>query len=168
MGLIKPLALCLVQVGKKGLEIVDSYPKILPKEIESQIAFKCMPFGAKDGDFLSANITETYFSGYVFRVPEKQGRDNLASLVVVFDTENYNPISFKKVFSLTLEKLAENNLVTLNNVQKLLPEMFNGITKGKLRIKISSIVMLEFDFEDINEKKDKKEEIISQVKRELW
>ena len=165
---MKPVSLCLVHLGAQGLELIKAYPDVLPEEITNQVILKSMPMGAKPGDFLTANIDANNFSGYVFQIPSKDGRDNLASLVAVYETENYNPNMIKKMFSFTLEELQKNQLVDIKTISKILPEMYNGIAKGHLKIKISSIVMLEFTFESEEKQKNKTQEIVSNVKNELW
>jgi len=157
-----------VQIGRKGIEFVNSYPKILPVEATNQIVLKAMPLGAKPGDFITTNTGQMFFSGYVFQVPREKERDNLASIVAVFSSESYNPTKNKKLFSVTIEKLRENKLVSIETIQKILPEMYNGISKGHLKIKISSIVTLEFDFATDNENSDPTEEIVTDIQRELW
>ncbi|MHA1818129.1 MAG: hypothetical protein ACTSVN_03205 [Candidatus Heimdallarchaeota archaeon] len=52
-----------------------------------------------------------------------------------------------------------------------MPEIYNGMSKGHLKIKISSIVTLEIDFITKEEKEsptNPTEEIVSDVQRELW
>ena len=171
---MKPINLCLVQIGNKGIELVNSFPNVLPAEVTNQIVLKSMPFGAKHGDFITTNSGQLFLSGYVFKIPRENERDNLASIVAVYDSEKYNPPAIKKLFSITIEKLTENKLVNIETIEKILPEIYNGMSKGHLKIKISSIVTLEIDFITEEEEEEKEsltdptEEIVSDVQRELW
>ncbi len=165
---MKPINLCLIHVGKKGLELVGSHPKSLPTEIMNQILLKSMPFGAKPGDFLTTSTGNNCFSGFVFRVPSNIGRDNLATIMAIFDSEDYNPNSVKKLFSTILEKLQENDLVKMETMVNLLPEMYRGMSKGYLKLKISSVVTLEFDFKSEDKERDQTERKVSDIRRELW
>jgi len=61
--------------------------------------------------------------------------------------------------------------VNIKTIEKILPEIYNGMSKGHLKIKISSIVTLEIDFITKEEKEsptNPTEEIVSDVQRELW
>ena len=82
---MKPISLCLVHMGNKGLELVEAYPKVLPVNILNEIVTKSMPMGAKEGDFTSNTIGQSAFSGYIFSLPSDTGRSNIASLIAVFN-----------------------------------------------------------------------------------
>jgi len=70
MKLMKPISLCLVQIGNKGIELVNSYPNVLPTEVTNQIILKSMPFGAKHGDFITTNSGQK-FPDMFSKSPEK-------------------------------------------------------------------------------------------------
>ncbi|MBD3190302.1 MAG: hypothetical protein GF308_06645 [Candidatus Heimdallarchaeota archaeon] len=148
--------------------MVEAHPKVLPSEVTQQVAVKCMPLGAKHGDFLTTTVGSNTITGYIFAVPSETGRDNLASLVAVYNNDNFNPNELKKVFAFTLNELAKHDLVNLKTLKNILPEMYKGISKGKLKIKISSIVTLDFSFEDEEEQSDETKEIVSGLRDELW
>ncbi|NHJ84002.1 MAG: hypothetical protein FK734_00985 [Asgard group archaeon] len=164
---MKPVCLCLVQMGQKGLELVKAYPNVLPEPIINQIVVKSMPFNAKDGDFASSTVDDTVFSGYVFSVPADSGRDNIASLVAVYSDMKYDSESIRKVFSFTITELKKNNLADVSTIGKILPNLYNGLIEGSLNIRISSIVSLEFDFKSKQEK-DKDMEALQEFGKDLW
>ena len=165
---IKPICLCLVKLGDKGLEIVKNYPNALPDEVLSQISIKSMPLNAKDGDFISTNINNNYLSGYVFTTPSTKGRGGIASLVAIFNTMQYNTEIIKKVFSFTITELRKNDLVSVDVISEILPKLYTGLTNEMLKIKISSVVTLEFDFKEKQEEKDGKKILIEDIKKDVW
>ena len=117
---VKPVSLCLVQMGSKGLELVKAYPNVLPEEILNQIVIKSMPFNAKNGDFASSTVGDTVFSGYIFSVPSENERDNIASLVAVYNNMNYDSNSIRKVFAFTITELKKNNVADIETLSKII------------------------------------------------
>ncbi|MBD3191239.1 MAG: hypothetical protein GF308_11375 [Candidatus Heimdallarchaeota archaeon] len=165
--LINPTSLCLIKMGKKGLELAKAHPDNLPDEIKNQIILKAMPLGAKNGDFTTTNIGDYNFSGYVFTLPQQENRNNIASLVAVFDSEIKNPSKIRKVFDFTIKELKRNDLVNENILSNILPKLYKGFNDGYMKIRVSSIVTLEFDFkEDSNEEIE--DSIASNVKKDVW
>ena len=164
---MKPISLCLVQMGQKGLELVKSHPDVLPTNVLNQIVIKSMPMSAKDGDFTSSTVGDTVFSGYIFSVPSTVGRDNIASLVAVFNNMKYNSEIIQKVFSFTIDELKKNNLADIGTITKILPNLYTGLADGQLRVKISSVVTLEFDIKEKKED-DKDIEAIDGFGKDLW
>lgn len=163
---MKPVSLCLIRMGQKGLELVDTYPEVLPKEALNQIAVKSMPFNARDGDFSTSTVGDNVISGYVFAVPSQEGRSNIASLVAVFDSLKFDPETIKKVFSFTITELKKNNLIEIDTLSKILPNLYKGLAKKQLKIKISSVVTLEFDFREEEEEEKAKE--LDKFSKEIW
>ena len=165
---MKPVSLCLVTMGKAGLELVDSYPKILSQEELNEIILKSMPLSAKDGDFTLNTVGVNSLSGYIFAVPG-ESRTNIASLIAVFSSMDYNPQIVKKIFSFTIMELRKNNLVDLKLLANILPELYKGLSEQLLKIKISSVITLEFDFRDTKAKpKDPTKEIEEDLKKNIW
>jgi hypothetical protein len=154
-------------MGQKGLELVKAYPEVLPDEILNQIVIKSMPMGAKEGDFSSSTVEDAIFSGYTFSIPSKSGRDNIASLVAVYDTMKYDSESIRKVFSFTITELKKNNLMDVDTVTKIMPNLYNGLVEGHFKVKISSVVTLEFDMKS-KEEKDKDLEAINGFGKDFW
>lgn len=152
---MKPVSLCLVEMGKKGLELVRAYPEILPQEEVNNIVLKSMPLGANDGDFATNTTGTSVISSYVFSLPGEE-RTNIASLIAVFSSMNYQPQVIKKVFSFTVTELRKNNAIDKQVITDLLPKLYDGLVKGELRIKISSVVTLDLAItsELADEKKD--------------
>jgi len=164
---MKPVSLCLVQMGTKGLELVKVYPNVLPEEILNQIVVKSMPFNAKNGDFASSTVGDAVFSGYIFSVPSENERDNIASLVAVYNNMNYDSNALRKVFAFTIAELKKNNVADMETLTKILPNLYNGLVNGRLKIKISSVVTLEFDMQ-YKDEKDEDLESLNGFGRDLW
>jgi len=164
---MKPVSLCLVQMGQKGLELVKAYPDVLPESTINQIVIKSMPMGAKEGDFTSSTVDDTVFSGFIFALPSEVGRANIASLVAVYNNMKYDSETIKKVFSFTVTELKKKNLVDVETLTKILPNLYNGLVEGQLKIKISSIVTLEFNFKE-EKAANKDDEAINGFGKDLW
>ncbi|HUT80739.1 MAG TPA: hypothetical protein VMZ29_05995 [Candidatus Bathyarchaeia archaeon] len=164
---MKPISLCLVQMGQKGLELVKAYPDVLPENTLNQIIIKSMPMGAQEGDFSSSTANDTVFSGYIFKVPSEVERSNIASLVAVYNDMKYDSESIRKVFAFTISELKKKDLVDIETLSRILPNLYTGLVEGQLKIKISSIVTLEFNF---NEGKDanKDDEALNEFGKDLW
>ena len=107
-----PVSLCLVTMTRNGLEIVKPFPNVLlPKDLISEIQIKSMPLGAKNGDFTTNILKNEYaISSFVFRVPSQKGRDDIASLVALFDNRDYYSNIIRKRFSITIGELKKNNI----------------------------------------------------------
>ncbi|MFW9923973.1 MAG: hypothetical protein ACFFDW_11875 [Candidatus Thorarchaeota archaeon] len=165
---MKPISLCLTHMGKTGLELVSSFPDVLPQQILNEIVLKSMPMSAKAGDYSSSTAENVVFESYIFTVPGEE-RNNIASLVAVFDNTKYNRDSIRKFFSFTVKELQKHNTADTKTFETILPNMFDGLTKGHVKIKISSVVTIDFDF-SYNENADKKREdqFVDAMKDDLW
>ena len=152
-------------MGQKGLEIVEAYPRSLPDDIYNKLVLKCMPLGAKEGEFTTTQVDDYIYSGYVFTIPSEDSRANIASLAAIFDQNISNPGNLKKVFAYTIDELRKNKLVNITTLKSILPNLYKGINEGHLKIKISSVVTLEFDFEDNDDKIDDK---VKDIRNEMW
>lgn len=154
-------------MGKKGLELVKTYPKTLPQDLLNQIVVKSMPFSAKEGDFTTNTVENNVFSGYVFSIPEHEGRKNIACLVAVYRNMKYNAEAIKKIFSFTITELKRNDLIDLETLTKILPNLYKGIVDGHLKVNISSVVTLEFDFKK-KRHQDKDQEALNELRDDIW
>ena len=163
---MKPISLCLVHMGSKGLELVNAYPKVLPMNVLNEIVTKSMPMGAKEGDFTSNTIGNSAFSGYIFKLPSETGRSNIASLIAVFNDLKYDSNVIKKVFTFTVTELKKNNMIDTETIVKIMPNLFAGLVEGHLKVKVSSVVTLEFDVR--KESKDKDEEALNSFGQDFW
>lgn len=143
----KPVSLCLVQMGKNGLELVRAYPEVIPEVELNQIVIKSMPLGAKEGDFITTTVGDSVIFGLVFSVPGEE-RDNIVSLTAVYNSMDFNQQMIKKVFSTTITELKKNNVASTDLFSKMLPKMFDGIVTGRLKLKISSVVTLDLEVDE--------------------
>ena len=153
---MKPLSLCISRIGVKGLELVQTYPDVIPKVILNELAIKSMPMGAKIGDFTSSSIGTICFSSYIFALPMKDSRDGIAAIIAVFPNINYDNRGIHRVFSVIISKLKEKAFLNLEVLEEILPSLFEGFKKGEIKIKISSMVSLEINFDSEEKVKEKK------------
>lgn len=144
---MKPLSLCLVQMGDKGLELVSSHPKVLPKEVLNEITYKSMPMGAKPGEFVSSSVSDLFYSSYIFSLPREGSRDNICAIIAIFNDMKYNIEGIRKVFSFLIKELETKTLLKLDLMEEILPNLYTGFSKGNIRIKISSVATISIDFE---------------------
>ena len=144
--ILKPVSLCLIQMGCNGLELVKAFPTVLAKDEMDIIIFQSIPFGANDGDFATRTISKRVICGYVFSV-HKNGneRSNIATLTAVFDSLDFQPKFIKKVFSFIIQELKDNKLLSINLVKEILPKIYDGLVNKTFKIKLSSDKTLEFD-----------------------
>lgn len=165
---MKPLSLCLVQMGKTGLELVKAYPDVLPENTINEIVMKSMPLSSKEGDFSSSTVDRCIFESYIFSVPGED-RNNIASLVAVFEGSDYKRDDIRKFFSFTVTELKKNQIADTEMITKILPHLYEGLIKKKVKIKISSVVTLEFDFasEEPSEK-DPGKDFAEAMQDDLW
>lgn len=154
-------------MGQKGLEMVEAYPKALPDDVYNKLILKCMPLGAKEGEFTTTQVEDYIFSGYVFTIPNENTRANIASLAAIFDQNISNPGNVKKIFAYTINELSKNNLVNIDTLTDILPSLFKGINEGYFKIKISSVVSLEFEIDE-DESEDKIDDKIKDIRNEMW
>ena len=163
----KPLCLCVSVLSKKGLEIVKVYPDVLDQAIINEITLKSMPLGAKEGDFTTNTLSDNkIFSGLIFTVPHLLTRDNIASLIAVFDSMSYNAEILQENFTLLINSLKEFNVISSDKVSDLLPELYEGIIAGKFNLNIKRGKNIIFDFTNLEAKfvkKDKLKEFASDV-----
>ncbi|NHJ85767.1 MAG: hypothetical protein FK734_09915 [Asgard group archaeon] len=154
-------------MGQNGLEFVTTYPNECSPDIQKDILLKSMPLGAKDGDFISAIINlPIVMSSIVFSVPTNKGRDNIASLLVAFDSMQYNPEIIQLNFSKILNALKKQPHFNIQILTELAPKIFDGIYNA-INIKITlkhTIIKLDFNELYLKNKKDK----VSAFKKDLW
>ncbi len=165
---MKPISLCLIQMGKKGLELVKAHPDVVPESTLNQIVLKSMPMSSKEGDFSSSTADKCVFESYIFSVPGAE-RNNIATLVAVFEGSDYKREDIRRFFSFTVTELEKNQMVNIEMITKILPHLYEGLSKEKVKIKISSVVTLEFDF--TSEKKSEEDpgkEFAASMQDDLW
>jgi hypothetical protein len=155
-------------MGKKGLELVTAYPDVLPEPIINEIVLKSMPMSAKEGDYSSSTAEGVIFESYIFAIHGEK-RNNIASLIAVFENTSYNRESIRKFFQFTVKELQKHDYADTDTIKTILPNMYEGLERGHIKIKISSVVTIDFDF-SYKEKKEKsrEEEFVDSLKGDLW
>lgn len=163
---MKPVNLCLVQMGDKGLELVKSHPQVLLKEVLSEITFKSMPMGAKAGKFTSVAIGDLFYSSYIFKLPQEGASDNIAAIVVIFNSMKYNIEGIRKVFSFIIKELDSKSLLKIDIVEEIIPNLYKGMKSGHVKIKISSIATIDIDFVEDDSPVEK--DYTNDLEDDLW
>ncbi|MHA1211286.1 MAG: hypothetical protein ACTSSH_02385 [Candidatus Heimdallarchaeota archaeon] len=163
---IKPESLCLVQMGKAGLELVKSYPEVLSEDELNNIVLKSMPLGAKDGDFTTNTVGNNVLSSYIFSMPGEE-RTNVASLVAVFNDMDHQPQIIKKVFSFTVTELKKNNYNNMDIFSELLPKLYAGLTSGHLKLKLSSVLTIDMEI-DTGKEDPKDKDSFDDLSDDIW
>ncbi len=165
---MKPISLCLVQMGKNGLELVKVHPKGVPESTLNQIVLKSMPMSSKEGDFSSSTADRCIFESYIFSLPGTDRR-NIASLIAIFDGPDYKREDIRKFFLFTITELKKNQIDNIEMITKILPHLYEGLSKKKVKIKISSIVTLDFDFtSEAKDEKDPGQAFTESMQNDLW
>ena len=162
---MKPLSICLVQMGSKGLELVSSHPNVLPKKVLNELAYKSMPMGAKPGEFVSSSVGDLFYSSYIFSLPIEGSRDNIGAIIAVFNDLKYNVEGIRKIFSFLIKELETKTILRLDLMEEILPNLFTGFSKGNIRIKISSVATISIDFQ--NEVEETVDET-NAIEDDLW
>ena len=163
---MKPLSLCLINMGTRGLELVKTFPDVIPADSMNQLVYKTIPMGSNPGDFASTTFNNLNLTSYIFRIPSADQRDNLASLVAVFDNTNYDSNAIKQVFSWVITELEKKDLLSTGTLQEVLPKLYKGFNKGTFKIEITSTSTITFDFP--RESKDKNDNAIDKLSDDLW
>ncbi len=162
---MKPVCLCLVQMGDKGLELVKTHPNVLPKELLDELTYKAMPMGAKPGEFSTAAISDLFYSSYIFSVPQEGTRDNIAAIVAVYNHMKYNIDGIRKIFSFIVKELDSKKLLKTDIVEEIMPNLYKGFDSGHIKIKISSVATIDIDFA---EEKPEEEDCTNGLEDDLW
>ncbi|NHK30499.1 MAG: hypothetical protein FK730_04065 [Asgard group archaeon] len=163
---MKPVSLCLVQMGDKGLELVKSHPQVLPKEVLNEITYKSMPMGAKAGEFTSAAVGDLFYSSYIFKLPQEGSRDNIAAIVAIFNSMKYNIEGIRKVFSFIVKELDSKSLLQTDVVEEIMPNLYKGMQSGHIKIKISSIATIDIDF--VEDEGPEEKDRTNDLEDDLW
>jgi len=167
---MKPISLCLIQMGDKGLECVRAFPDVIPNEILNEIVIKSMPMGAKEGDFTSSIIAgNNAFSGYVFCIPRSNDRNNIASLVAIYENIKYDVNNVRNLFSLIITEMKKYEVISTDILTQILPTLYKSFESETIKIKISSVVTIE-----INNKADDElpakplEKSVNSFEKDMW
>ncbi len=66
---MKPMSLCLINMGVKGLELIKSFPDVIPSDSMNQLVYKTIPIGSNPGDFATTTFNDLNLSSFIFRIP---------------------------------------------------------------------------------------------------
>ena len=153
-------------MGKKGLELVESYPTKLTESELDKIIFQSIPFGAQDGDFATRTVEDKVICGYIFSLPAiSQKRANIATLTIVFDSMDFDSKLIKDMFSFMIESLKNRRMLSINLLREILSQIFDGLINESLYIEISNNFKIEFS----NKNNDKKKKtLVDNLSKDVW
>jgi len=163
---MKPMSLCLINMGVKGLELIKSFPDVIPSDSMNQLVYKTIPIGSNPGDFATTTFNDLNLSSFIFRIPSEEQRDNLASLVAVFSSSDYDSKTIKQIFSWVVTELDKKDLLNTGTLENILPKLYKGFNKGQFKIEITSTSTISFDFKV--DAKDKNGKAIDDLADDLW
>ncbi len=163
---MKPMSLCLINMGTKGLELIKSFPDVIPADSMNQLVYKTIPIGSNPGDFAQTTFNDLNLTSYIFRIPSASDRDNLASLVAIFSSADYDSKTIKQVFSWVVTELENKALLNTQTLQNILPKLFKGFSKGQFKIEITSTSTISFNFK--KDEKDRNGNAIDSLADDLW
>ena len=164
--MMKPMSLCLINMGVKGLELIKSFPDVIPSDSMNQLVYKTIPIGSNPGDFATTTFNDLNLSSFIFRIPSEEQRDNLASLVAVFSSSDYDSKTIKQIFSWVVTELDKKDLLNTGTLENILPKLYKGFNKGQFKIEITSTSTISFDFKV--DAKDKNGKAIDDLADDLW
>jgi hypothetical protein len=165
-NILRPISVCLVQMGNKGLELVKAFPNVLPKALLDEIVYKSMPLAANEGDFTTNNVDHYAFSSYIFTIPG-ESRLNLASLVAIYESLNYDHTKILKIFSFMIRELKKRKMKKIDSIKPLLPSLLKGFESSSFKFKLNSDT-LNFEWEDDKEVIEKNEDFLKSFREDVW
>ena len=147
---MKPISLCFIQMGEKGLELVSNHPKVLPRPILDAITYKAMPLGAQPGDFYNSTIGKLHYVSYILRLTRKNERDNIAAFVAVFSNTNYDGEIIQQDISKILSELEKKALLKTDIIESIMPSIFEGFKYNQIKITFNKNEDFEIDISKKN------------------
>jgi hypothetical protein len=128
-----------------------------------------MPLSAKPGDFASTSVKDLAFSSYVFEIPSAgPERQNIGSLIAVYQSMSYNAHAVKNAFTVVIDQLQTKNFLEIKVLEKILPNLYQGFTKGEFIIEISSVAKIAFKFPSDDEDEDSLSSRVDNVSNDIW
>jgi hypothetical protein len=147
-------SLCLNKLEVDGPQVIAQYPaNFFSNEELQEIPMKVIPLNAKDGDFTTIIFRNNLMIvSYVFTIQEDQGqRPSLMALSGTLDTTKLNPFEFKNIFESLIDQLGALNLKSAEFLGKILPKLYDSLSKGKSEISITKTVTLKIEISDQDE-----------------
>ncbi|MFW9922696.1 MAG: hypothetical protein ACFFDW_05320 [Candidatus Thorarchaeota archaeon] len=163
-------AIFIAALTRNGPEILNIKPSLNISEKDlKELAFKCIPMGGKDGDFISVSIPNYQASCLLNQVPpfpeSMDDRDTFLSFGMLLE-ENANPIPYRDILQRIAKTCKENNLLTFEIMKQITNHLVKSITitnECTFTLEIKKGVHIEFELLDTlaqNNHVTKKEEKI--------
>ncbi|MGV9171483.1 MAG: hypothetical protein ACOC44_02535 [Promethearchaeia archaeon] len=122
-------------------EILISYPQTdLVNKQSTDLLEKCLPLGAKVGEFILNKYQNHKILSYVFKITKQEERDDLLSISIAIDKKGNENI-YKSVLEELIIRLEKNKLLNEDILKEYQKAIYEGL-KNEEDIKI--------DFLDIN------------------
>lgn len=126
-------------------EILISYPQTdLLKQQSKDLLERCLPVGAKVGEFILNRYEKNKILSYVFKIGKEEERDDLLSISIAFD-KKVNEKIYKSILKEIIKQLDKNKLLTAEVLIKYQETIYNGL-KNEEDIKID---VLEIQISDM-------------------
>ena len=112
-----------------------------------ELPMKVIPLNAKEGDFTTIIFRENLMIvSYIFTLQEQaHARPSLMAISATLDTDKLNPFSFKQLFESLIEQLSLLNLKSSDFLIKILPKLYDSLSKGQSEIRITKTVTLKIE-----------------------
>lgn len=169
MDILKLRSLCFTYAGKKGVEIIRSYPEILSRKEIRKIKKQCIPRTSKGGEFFTFVFDNYIVASYVFTIPISK-KEKLASFTAVYEEEEIHQDIVNDFFQQILGKLKTNDLLDFENIANALPDIYKEMRTGHFDFKVKTSVLIEIEDTSKNKKKNEAndENSIEDFNEDIW
>lgn len=148
-------AIFLAALTRNGPEILNIRPSVdIPERDMKELAFKCIPMGGKDGDFISVSIPNYQASCLLNQVPpfpeSMDERDTFISFGMLLE-ENANPIPYRDILQKITKTCKENDLLTYEVMKQISNHLVKSITithECTFTLEVKKGVHIEFELLD--------------------
>ncbi|MFX1409143.1 MAG: hypothetical protein ACFFA6_02230 [Promethearchaeota archaeon] len=133
-------------------EILSSYPDLeISTDKSKELIGKCLPTGAKIGDFIVNKYDKYNVLSYIFKMPIQEDRDDLFSISVLLGKKD-NAEIYKPILEELINQLEKNGLLSERVLIMYQKTIYDGINQEK-DIMIENVeINLSKLFEDIKSK----------------
>ncbi|MFX1316710.1 MAG: hypothetical protein ACFE9T_12670 [Promethearchaeota archaeon] len=130
-------------------EILSSYPDLeISTDKSKELLSKCLPTGAKIGDFILNKYDKYNVLSYVFKIPIQKDRDDLFSISVLLGKKDKAEI-YKPILEVLINHLEKNGLLSERVLIMYQKTIYDGINQEKDIIIEDVEINLSKKFEDI-------------------
>ncbi len=167
--------ICINKMLDTGPEIIASYPPDYFSDSEKkEISLKTIPLNAKNGDFTTlAFKDDLVIASYVFTIKENpNSRPDLLAICASIESNNFNPMIFKDMFSSLIQQLKDSQVLTSKTIVALVSNLYRTLSEGKTEIKITKTTTIKVEISSDNlkeiEKAEKKKKKLQEKMKGVW